>query len=62
MNSGILTSTGQPARQGAFLHCRQRAASIRAVSAGYPNGTSRKFFTRSAADCSGMPLARDTFL
>ena len=32
MNSGIFTSTGQPSRQGAFLHCRQRPASICAVS------------------------------
>jgi hypothetical protein len=48
------TSTGQPSTQLGFLHWRQRPASIMAVSAVYPVGTSAKFFRRTSGACSGM--------
>ena len=32
MKPGISISTGQPLRQGWFLHCRQRLASFTAIS------------------------------
>ena len=60
INSGILTSTGQPPPQPGFLHWIQRVASMIAVSSEYPIGTSSKLRTLFCGSCSGI-FCRGTF-
>ena len=54
MNSGIWTLTGHPFTHCGFLHWMQRDASRMARSGVSPNGTSRKFPTRTCGGCSGI--------
>jgi len=53
-NSGMRTSTGQPATQGRFLQAMQRCASRTASSGVRPRLTSVKLWLRCSAFCSGM--------
>ena len=54
MKRGMLTITGQPCTQCAFLHLRQRCASSIANCSGRPRLTSSKLPLRRRASCSGI--------